>query len=178
MGYDPPQDIHPIARALIRYKKQPLIGTFGFTRDDADDIEQELALRAHIAAAKYNPRRGSPATFYDRVLENAARSLITHATAQKRNRRREVRFDEDRAAHSPVRDHGLAIDVRDALSSLPSAEQRVATLLIHDTVAGVARRTGMTRGQVRGARGRIAKRLARFSPKSTTTPPGEPVLIR
>jgi hypothetical protein len=61
MPYRPPTDIDPIARALIRYKKAALLGRYGFTLADGDDVEQELAMQAHLAAPKYDPARGAPA---------------------------------------------------------------------------------------------------------------------
>jgi hypothetical protein len=62
--------------------------------------------------------------------------------------------------HAP--DLGLPLDVADALAALAPGDRRVAWLLSDDTVAGVARQTGMSRGRVRGARTRIARRLAEY----------------
>jgi DNA-directed RNA polymerase specialized sigma24 family protein len=159
MPYRPPTDIHPAARGLIRYKKQPLVGNFGFTRDDADDIEQELALRAHLATPAYDPDRGTASAFFGRVLTNAARNLANAAARQKRDRRRVTPFDAVALRTTVDADAGFRLDVADALASLPPTDRAVADLLVDDTVAGASRSLGMTRGQVRSARARIARRL-------------------
>src|SRR6266581_2571066 len=82
-----PSYIDPAARALIRHKVSRLIGRHGFTASDREDLEQELALQAHIAAAKYDPTRGSPTAFYATVLTNKVKSVVAAAKAQKRDHR-------------------------------------------------------------------------------------------
>jgi DNA-directed RNA polymerase specialized sigma24 family protein len=158
MGYHPAQDIDPLARALIRHKVQRLIGSYGFTRSDADDLEQELALQAHVARSHFDPARGSASAFYDTVMSNKVWSIVGHATAQCRDSQRVAVLDEREApVAAPDFDVDLQLDVAEALSSLSPADQSVATQLATDTVAAVAREAGMTRGRVRAARGRIAR---------------------
>jgi DNA-directed RNA polymerase specialized sigma24 family protein len=160
MGYHPPQDIDPAVRALIRHKVRRLVGHYGFNRSDADDLEQELALQAHLARPHFDPSRGSTIAFYDTVMSNKVRSIVGHATAQCRDSRRAQPLDEQESPVAvPDADVGLQIDVGEALASLSPAAQAVATQLATNTVAAVSRATGMTRGRVRAARGRIALRL-------------------
>jgi DNA-directed RNA polymerase specialized sigma24 family protein len=155
-------DIDPVARALIRRKVPRLVGRFGFTRDDADDLAQELALHAHLASRRFDPARSAGFRFYDRVLTNKVRSLIAAARCQKRDRRRERSFDDHRVILDwDVADRlALAVDVADALEPLAPADREVANLLVTDGVAEVARWTGRARGTVRGAKARIARALA------------------
>jgi RNA polymerase sigma-70 factor (ECF subfamily) len=169
-------DIDPIARALIRRKVPRLVGRFGFTRSDADDLAQELALRAHVAGLRFDAGRSGGFRFYDRVLTNKVRSVIAGARFQKRDRRRERSLNGgDPAVHGVyLADQvDLAIDVRDALNTLTAADREVAWLLATDSVAGVARHTDATRGTIRGAKARIARALAakQLAPDSTDQQP-------
>jgi DNA-directed RNA polymerase specialized sigma24 family protein len=160
MGYQPPQDIDPAARALIRHKVKRLIGSYGFNRSDTDDLEQELALQAHLARPRFDPARGTATAFYDTVMTNKVRTIVGHATAQCRNSRRAQSPDEPESlVTASAFNVDLQLDVANALSTLPSDDQAVAAQLVTDTVVGVARATGTTRGRVRAARGRIARRL-------------------
>jgi hypothetical protein len=159
MGYVPPDDIDPAARALIKHKVRRLVGHYGYTRSDADDLAQELALKAHLAAAKYDPARGALTTFYDRVLENRVRSLAEHATCQRRDRRRERPLD-GAAPSAPDPRHDLCLDVRDALAALSEEDRFLARMLQSHDRSRVFRESGMTRGKARAAKVRIAQALA------------------
>jgi RNA polymerase sigma-70 factor (ECF subfamily) len=174
----PDRDIDPVARALIRRKVPPLVGRFGFTRSDAEDLAQELALQAHVAGTHFDPSRSGGFRYYDRVLSNKVRSIIAGARRQKRDRRRERPLNDQRAIDDwDVADEtALAIDLADALASLSAADRVVANLLVTDTVAGVARWTGMTRGQVRSAKCRILAALEAkdLAPTSRTAQPIRP----
>lgn len=155
-------DVDPVARALIRRKVPRLVGRFGFTPDDADDLAQELALHVHVASRRFDPGRSDGFRFYERALTNKVRSIIAGARAQKRDRRRERPMNDRRVIDDwDVADHmALAIDVADALDALAPADREVANLLVTDSVAEVARWTGTSRGKVRGAKARIAQALA------------------
>lgn len=160
MGYRPPADIDPVARALIGHKARKLARSSGFTRSDADDIEQELALQAHQASGRFDPRRGNATTFYDAVLANKVRSIVDRARAAKRDRRRERPLDE--AAPEPARSSriDLKLDVDDALAALPPADRAMSAHFVSDSLAGAARAARVTRQQARSARARIARHLA------------------
>jgi DNA-directed RNA polymerase specialized sigma24 family protein len=157
--YFPPQDVDPAARALIKHKAKKLVGSYGFTHSDREDLEQELALKAFLASTKFDPARGTAKSFYNRVLTNRANSLARHATSQKRDRRREAPL-EGEYIDAPTDDADLRLDVQDALAPLSDADKSIAGLLATDGVAAVADLTGLTRAQVRGARRRIARALA------------------
>lgn len=142
------------------------------TRSDAEDLEQELALKAFLAGGKYDPARGTPSSFYNRVLSNKANSLARHATCQKRDRRREAPIEDEREL-APTGGIDLRLDVEHALAGLCDADRAIAGLLATDGVAAVADLTGLTRAQVRGARRRIARALAArdLAPNSETGQP-------
>lgn len=160
--YTPPADIHSAARQQIKLKARYVIARYGFTRFDIPDVEQELALQAHVATPQFKNERGTAATYFSRVLDNRVASLLAHASRQKRDRRRDIQVDDwsvfCRDITSSV---DLRIDVADALATLTPADQQIAELLKTDTVAGVARWTGSTRAHVRCAKFRIARALGK-----------------
>lgn len=170
--YFPPRDIDPVVRDLIRHKADKLVGNCGFTRSDRDDLKQELALKAHLASARFDPARGTATSFYNRVLANKANSLARHATRQKRDRRNNVPLDD---AHlvAPDRRADLRVDVADALDALAEDDRALAPLLATHSVAATARTTGTTRSTIRAAKGRIARALAGkdLAPKSRSAEP-------
>jgi DNA-directed RNA polymerase specialized sigma24 family protein len=157
--YYPPADVDPAARALIKHKAKRLVGSYGFTRSDRDDLEQELAMKAFLASATFDPARGTVTSFFNRVLANKANSLARHATRIKRDRRNDVPLDEVHLV-TPDWRGDLRVDVADALDDLSEADRAVAPLLATQSVAAVARITGHTRGVIREAKRRIARALA------------------
>jgi hypothetical protein len=148
----------PRVAALIRYKARKLVGQHGFTRDDEEDLRQELALHVVKGLQRHDPARGSERTFADRIVTSKVASIIERARAQKRDRTRERLLSDDVeivARSAPAVD--LLADVRRAVATLPLYLRPVASLLENHTQAEVARRTRLTRQQVRTMRKRIAR---------------------
>jgi DNA-directed RNA polymerase specialized sigma24 family protein len=157
-------DIDPYARQLIGHKVRRLVGRYGFTRTDADDLAQELALHAHVAAPNYDPARGASTTFFDRALTRKVASLVAAATAQKRDRRRErplVAAEQEPPPYTQQLD--LKLDVRDTVSQLPHELQDLAIRFMEhgENDAEAGRSLRWTRGQVRHRRSLIARQLTR-----------------
>lgn len=160
--YHAPDDIDPYARELIRHKVRRLVGHYGYTGSDRDDLTQELALQAHVATQKYDPTRGAVTTFLDRVLTRKVASLVAAATAQKRDRRREQALD-DVPQHRPEHTHvALRLDVGRALCSLPHDVAPLAARFMQgDSESQAARSLRWTRGEVRHRRSLLARHLRR-----------------
>jgi RNA polymerase sigma-70 factor, ECF subfamily len=170
MGVRPTEGFDPKVAELIRVKVRSVIGRYGFTRSDEDDLAQELSMHVVEQMPKYDPARASPQTFADRIVTNKLASIIGHRTAQKRDRRREV--PADRAPEPAVadgRDRDARLDVRQTLAGLPDDLRHVAQLLAEHTLAEVVRIAGLTRQQVRTVRHRIGQHLrsAGLGPDST-----------
>ncbi len=70
---------------LIRRKARQLIGKYGFTPDDRDDIEQELTLDLLRRLPHFDPARSRLEDFIARRLDNAVARLIEHRRALKRD---------------------------------------------------------------------------------------------
>ena len=75
---------------LIKNKAWQLVGRAGFTKDDREDIEQDLTVSLLQRLPKFNPARGSLHTFMDRVVEHEAARLIENRQAPMRDYRRAV----------------------------------------------------------------------------------------
>lgn len=163
MKYTTPADVDPEARELIRHKARRMVGTNGFRRADLPDLRQELLLAAHVASAKYDPRRGDPVTFYNAVIDNKSIDLARRQTCKARDRRRvrqiETSLDLD-LQPDPRLVHELRLDVRDALAGLRPDDRETAIALADHTFMDVARRSGRSREQVRGACRRIRRQLS------------------
>jgi DNA-directed RNA polymerase specialized sigma24 family protein len=159
----PPSDIDPYARWLIKHKVRRLVRSNGIRRADEEDLAQDLALHVHLAAQKYDSRRGAASTFYDRVLARKIASIVQSRTAQKRDFRRERPLDSA-PAHTfsrpePSERVDLQLDVRDAVARLSGDLRPVACLFMEYSEAELIRRTGISRQRVRGLRQRIGQEL-------------------
>jgi hypothetical protein len=142
-------------------------------------LEQDLALHVHLAAPKYDPKRGATTTFYDRVLARKIASIVQFRTAQKRDVRRERQLDDApdnyvRAPDLTPEQRDLRVDVTDVLARLPGDHRRVARLFMEHSEAEVIRRTGMTRQRVRGLRQRIGQHLRAAGLAEYFSEPGQP----
>ena len=73
----------------IRHKARQLVGTAGFSRDDVEDIEQDLTLDLLERLPKFDPAKAKHNTFVARVVERKVSTLIRHRKQQIRDCRRE-----------------------------------------------------------------------------------------
>jgi RNA polymerase sigma-70 factor (ECF subfamily) len=170
MGKHYNHDLAPKISALIRRKVKKLVGNHGFREDDAEDLSQQLAMHVIEAMRRYDPARAAVATYADRVVTSRAASIVTHATAKKRDRRRERRLHETPKSQMPVDDSKPAawdtsIDVNEALARLPDDLRHVALLFTVFTEAEVVRHSGLSRQTVRRMRRQIAEHLRRCWPR-------------
>ena len=78
------------ARDIIRYKARQLIGKYGFTRDDYDDLQQEMMLDLLRRLGKYDPSKAGLSTFVARIVDRKVSTLIRHQRQEKRDYRRQV----------------------------------------------------------------------------------------
>lgn len=62
-----------------------LVGNYGYTPDDADDILQDLLVAGLAALPRFNPARANRATFLYRAIRAKVVDLIRRAECDKRN---------------------------------------------------------------------------------------------
>ncbi len=151
------------AGEVIRIKAHQLIGRYGFTESDRPDIEQQLALCLLEALPHYDPDKATRRTFICRIVDRAVADLARRRTAEKRAfTHRHVSLDgrasdggegqseaplvltED--ATGDLRD--LALDLADALETLPEKLRRLCEQLPDTPIAEIARREQVSRKTV------------------------------
>jgi len=153
------------ASYIIRRKARELIGKYGFTRSDRDDLEQELVLELLIRLPKYDPTRSKRNTFIKRIVNNKIATIIETKRAGKRDYRRcrlslndDVNGDDGEPIERyatidqdeyllrigkrgrPVSEQSeLKIDIEGFIASLPPGLRDLCDLLKLDNVSVVAR---------------------------------------
>ena len=80
----------PYVVNLIRSKVRQLIGRYGFTQSDYEDIEQDLWADLYHRASDYDPSLASPRTFANRIIEHAVARIIEHRKAALRDYRQGI----------------------------------------------------------------------------------------
>ena len=159
------------AREVIRHKARQLIGKYGFTRDDYDDLQQEMMLDLLRRLGKYDSSKAGLNTFVARIVDRKISTLIRHQRQEKRDYRRPVcsldakvedqdgqargldeilsqdAFDEEVARHDrPEAERvDLRLDLTLVLDELPDDLRQLARLLQTRTVAEIARELGVPR---------------------------------
>ena len=147
-----------------------LIGRYGLTPDDREDLEQEMALDLLLRLPKFDPERACLNTFIARVVERRVSTIIRHRTAAKRDCRSHVcSLDEPipgvegcstrhdmisqgdcdlrvgRYGRSEVERLDLRIDVSLVLAGLPPELRALAERLCTHSVTEIARELGVPR---------------------------------
>jgi RNA polymerase sigma-70 factor (ECF subfamily) len=151
---------------LIRSKAKQLVGRYGFTASDREDIEQELMLDLFRRLPRFDPKRAKRKTFINRVVEHAVARLVERQKAEMRDYRRnggslsvEVDTPEgdrvERAdlieaeAYRPGRSDEevclLELDIQAIVADLPGDLHVLAVRLRTQTVAELARELGIPR---------------------------------
>lgn len=159
------------ARDVIRHKAWQLIGKYGFTLDDYNDLQQEMMLDLLRRVGKYDPDKAALSTFVARIVDRKISTLIRHQRQEKRDYRRQVcpldaqiedqdgqargldeilsqdAYDEEVGRHdrpeSERRD--LRFDLTLVLDELPDDLRQLASRLQTRTVAEIARELGVPR---------------------------------
>lgn len=135
-----------IQQAEIRASR--LIGSHGFTRDDWDDLRQDLLLDYLERLPQFDGGRGDLRGFMFGVVRHRAAQLV--ARQRRRVQSYTGAFGESggsRHRHAAV-DHDLRLDVEAAVSRLPEHLRALAQLLSERTPREAARATGKSRSRV------------------------------
>lgn len=175
--------LNPWIRGFIREQAQRVVRGAQLPRYEQEDVEGEL--RAHFLRGQksFDPRRGQWNTFARAVIERKASVLLATGQADCRARAHEAysidapvrttdgsevqgteRFDADTYRHrigpagGSLEDRwNQQLDVADTIKKLRPGDQHIARLLMEKRVAEVARETGIPRGTVYEAIGRIRR---------------------
>lgn len=168
------EGIDDYASQIIKYKAKRLIGRFGFTESDLEDLEQELILDLLRRLPMYNPARAQRNTFIARVVEHKIATIIESQKAGMRDyrlcrwslndrledeeggsvERMETINQEDYLLRTgklsrPLDElRALTIDVRRAMEQLPPELRELCRCLMSDTFTRISRETGIPRGTI------------------------------
>ena len=141
---------------LIQQKADELVGHFGITEDDREDIEQELALDLIRRWPKFDPQRSKPRTFIARVIRNKVSTLIRHRMSEQQQFE-QVGYSIDATVEEEVttcfrtgQPHrtdqeyvALREDVRAVLARLPPELREVCERLKRASIPRVAKELGI-----------------------------------
>src|SRR2546426_9138681 len=81
------RDLNTYAIRRIRFKARQLVGCYGFTQDDREDLEQELGLDLLRRLPRFDPRRAGLNTFVARVVDHAVATIIARQKSSSRGSR-------------------------------------------------------------------------------------------
>jgi len=166
------QDLDDYARRLIKCKAHQLIGKYGFTRSDVDDLTSEMTHDLSERMAKYDANIAKRSTFIARVVERKISKIIRHQKTELRDYRRNdcslneymkadngqmvervrtISQDEQdlrSGKHSRPKSErvDLQIDLSLIISGLPSDQKQLVDVLTRtDSIAEAARELGVPR---------------------------------
>ena len=166
---------------VVHYKAAQLVGTYGFSRSDGEDLQQELLADYFVRLRKFDPAKSSCRTFLRRVIQHRVATLLEAQRAACRDYRllcnspdcsaefvggESVPLGEIVSADDCERRIGrttlssrdreeLRIDVDNAISLLPAELANVAVLLKSLSTVEVGRQLSLSRST-------LYRRLARI----------------
>jgi RNA polymerase sigma-70 factor (ECF subfamily) len=168
------QDSGAHAENLIRHKARQLVGTYGFTEADRDDLEQELRADLLRRLGKFNPAKAKLSTFTARIVEHCIATIIEARKAAKRDYRQcdcslndPIAFDDgdegelgdtiacedylrrlspSSSGHVARRD--MRMDVASVLARLTPEQQQLCALLREHTVLEISGICQIPRGTI------------------------------
>ncbi len=160
----------PFARGIIRRKVQQLIGHAGFTKQDAESLEQQMLTRLLQSLPSFNPQICHRNSFVTTVVERYVANILRHQKAEKRNHQRvcslsvqveigdegpaelaatigdrelDARISRQRRSEEDLSD--LVHDMAAVIASLPPQWQQFLELRKSNTIAEIASQMGVPR---------------------------------
>lgn len=157
-------------RGIIRRKVKQLIGRAGFTRQDREDLEQELLARVLQSLPRFNPAQAHRNKFITTVVERYVANILRNKQAAKRDHRRvtslnvmiEITHEGPTELAQTVGERELdarlgrwrrsepelaqlAIDVAEVIVTLPESWQTLLELRKTQTMQQIASEMGVPR---------------------------------
>lgn len=146
-----PIDDYILAR--IKYRVDHLIGNFGFTCSDHEDLAHDLVVAVLEAAPKFDPSKSTWRGFARRVLNRRCIDLIRSACTERANHERRTVCCDDATIKLPDADPtpqmDLAIDCQQLCSQLTGRTRRVCMLLMHMNPPQIAEQLRVSETTVR-----------------------------
>lgn len=134
---------------LIRRKVRQMIRSSHYQSQDAEDLQQELSLHLVERLPRFDPQRGSINAFVNTVLERRASTLKWDRWCAKRDDHRCLSFEDDLPERGDFqqqeRQRDLALDLRQALATLPEPLRELAERLKTHAISEIAREFRLSR---------------------------------
>ena len=166
--------INEYSARLIKYKARQLVGHYGFSEADLEDLEQELIFDLLLRLPQYDSKRARLNTFIARVIDHKVATMIEAQKAGIRDYRlcsrslndplenedgesierlelfdaEKYRLRTGKRSRPAVEGLDLTIDVRRAMEKLPADLRELRQLLMTRTIAQVSREMGIPRSTV------------------------------
>lgn len=146
----------------VFHKVDRLIGRLGFTEDDRDDLQQDLALYLIQGLKHFDPSRARRSTFITRCIEHRIADIIRHRHRARRDTRRSFRFSTDDDGEAQISATALAdtasdrereradirIDVSSVIATLPARLVTICELLPTHSPFAISRKLGVSKQSV------------------------------
>lgn len=117
--------IEEYAARTVRCTARWMVGRGGFTREDVEDLEQELMTDLLQRLARFDPARAGRQTFIARVVENhAAKLLAARNTTRRAWTRDAVPLDDASDTNGGGRHRGCCAALADDADRRPGAMAR------------------------------------------------------
>lgn len=171
-------------RGIIRRKVNQLTGRAGFTRQDRDDLEQDLFVRVLQSLPKFAPGQAHLNKFITTVVERYVANILRNKRAEKRDHRRisslnvmieitdegptelaqtigdrelDARIGRQRRTEEELAQ--LALDLADMIATLPESWRTLLELRKTRTMQQVADEMGVPRTTLNDWMRRIRQRF-------------------
>ena len=156
MVHDEKVVLDKFTKGIICRKVKQLVGRAGFSRQDREDLEQELILRLLQSLHLFDPDQAHQNVFVTTVVERAVAMIVRERLAKKRNGGTVQSLDHahEKAGDStepvdPRRSHeeqiDLATDLAEVLAKLPNDLRAQAERLKRQSLSQAARDLGVPR---------------------------------
>jgi DNA-directed RNA polymerase specialized sigma24 family protein len=127
--------LNEYARTLIRVKASQLARRPEFSKSDAEDIEQDLAIQIYFKIAQYDSNRSSLNTFLARVVDSSVAMMIRDRGRLKRGggvrKRHSIGHDTPIPGTSCEQGHlSTSLDVASVLDQLPTELRQICCELM------------------------------------------------
>jgi RNA polymerase sigma-70 factor (ECF subfamily) len=154
MSHDDKIVFDKFTQGIIRRKIKQLVGRAGLTRQDREDLEQELILRLLQSLHLFDPDKAHRNVFVTTVIERAVAMILRERLAKKRNGGAVQSLDHAREKTGdstepvdPRRSHeeqvDLALDLAESLAKLPDDLRDLAERLKTQSLSQAARDLGV-----------------------------------
>ena len=176
------EKINRFAHGIIRRKIKQIIGRAGFTKQDRQDLEQELILRLLKSLSSFDPGQSHLNAFTTTVIERFVANILRDKQAEKRDHRRigslnvpidmgndgvgeladlisQREYDARRDRH-PRDAEALAQlvhDVTEVMACLPDDLRELAERLKSQKIFEISREKGIPRTTLRGSVNRLRR---------------------